>query len=164
VYRTGHLGVALLVYAPVGLALVVLGRADLAVGGGLGMAWLAMLPDYDQRVPFVKHRGVTHTVAFAVAVGLALGAAGWFAGGQTTAFSPLVLGGSGFSLGTLAVLAHLLGDVLTPAGIAPFWPLSGREYTLSVARADDTLANYVLLGLGLAATVGALVLASAIPS
>jgi len=31
VYRTGHLGVAMLVYAPLGLALLTVGRADLAV-------------------------------------------------------------------------------------------------------------------------------------
>lgn len=163
-YRTGHLGVALLVYAPLGLLFLVLGRGDLAVLGGAGMAWLAMLPDYDQRVPFVTHRGVTHTVGFALLVGLALGVVGWAVASRTAGYSTVTLAGFGFAIGSLAVLAHLLGDVLTPAGITPFWPLSGRTVTLSVARADNTIANYALLGLGVAVTGLVLVLGGSLPN
>lgn len=148
----------MLVYVPVGVALLAFGRADLAVAGEAVMLWLAMLPDYDQRVPFVTHRGVTHTVAFALLVGLALGAVGWLLGGRQAPATAAPLAIFGFVVGTLAVLAHLLGDVLTPAGITPLWPLSSRTITLRVARADSTIANYALFALGVAATAGALLL------
>jgi inner membrane protein len=75
VYRDGHLGAALLAYVPVGMALTAIDAAGLAVlGAGLSVS-LSMVPDYDQRVPFVAHRGVTHTLAFGAALGAALGVA-----------------------------------------------------------------------------------------
>jgi len=152
VYRAGHLGVSLLVYAPVGFVLVLLGRPDLAVLGELCMLSLATLPDTDHRLPLVSHRGPTHTVAFAVLVGLGVGVVGWVLGGQPAPVTSSELAVFGFAVGTLAVLAHLLGDVLTPMGIAPFWPLWDRRFTLRLTRADDTLANYALLALGVFVT------------
>lgn len=163
VYRTGHLGVALLVYAPVGVALVLAGRADLAVVGEVAMLWLATLPDYDLRVPFLTHRGFTHTVGFALLVGLALGAGGWVAGTAVETASRPVLAGFGFGVGVLAVGAHLLGDVITPAGITPFWPVSGRTYTFRVARADSVAANYGLFALGVFVTVAGVLVLGRVP-
>jgi len=158
-YRLGHQGAALVVYAPLGLALLLLGRPTLAVvGGGVSLA-LASLPDVDQRLPGVDHRGVTHTVGFALAVGLALGALGWLLGrgagpGTTAEFAAV-----GFAVGTTAIVSHLLADVITPMGITPFWPVSDRHYTFGICRADNTLANYALLGLGVALTVTVLAVA-----
>ncbi|WP_136715507.1 metal-dependent hydrolase [Halorientalis salina] len=152
-YRAGHLGVSLLVYAPLGFALVLLGRSDLAVLGELCMLSLATLPDTDHSIPFVSHRGSTHTVGFALLVGLAAGAVGWVFGGQAVGMSS-ELAVFGFAIGTLAILAHLLGDVLTPMGIAPFWPLWNRRFTLRVTRADNTIANFSLFGLGVFVTAG----------
>jgi len=50
------------------------------------------------------------------------------------------------------VVAHLLGDALTPAGVNFLWPLSGRTYTLGLWRADSVIANYGLLAAGVFAT------------
>ena len=148
-YRPGHQGAALIAYAPLGLTLVVLARPTLAVvGGGLSLA-LASLPDVDQRLPGVTHRGGTHTLGFAVAVGTVLGGAGWLVGGVEPA-------AVGFAVGTTTVVSHLLADVITPMGIKPFWPLSTRHYTLDICRAENTLANYALLGAGVAVTVAVL--------
>ncbi|MFB6136037.1 MAG: metal-dependent hydrolase [Halobacteriaceae archaeon] len=155
-YRTGHYGVALLAYAPVGLALALLGRAPLALAGGAAVLFLTPLPDYDQRVPLVTHRGVTHTLLFAAVVGGALA-------GLALAVPSLPdragLAAFAFFVGAFAVVVHLLGDVITPAGITPLWPLSSREYAVPLARADNTLANYLLLALGVFVTGGALLLA-----
>ncbi|MEF8856086.1 MAG: metal-dependent hydrolase [Haloplanus sp.] len=153
-YRRGHLGVSLLVFAPVGFALVLLGRPDLAVVGGAAMLWLAMLPDWDQRVPFLSHRGPTHTLAFALLVGAAGAGAGAglatvLDGGRAT------LVPFGFAIGALAILAHLLADALTPSGVPFLWPLSGRDVSVYLTRADNTLANYVLLAVGVCATAAA---------
>ena len=55
---------------------------------------------------------------------------------------------------------HLLADVVTPAGLKPFWPVSDRRYTLDIVRADNPLANYGLLVLGVLATLCVLAVAS----
>ncbi|MFB6120171.1 MAG: metal-dependent hydrolase [Halobacteriaceae archaeon] len=154
-YRLGHYGVALFVYAPLAFALVAVGRVDAAVVGAAGVVALTPLPDYDQRLPLVSHRGVTHTVGFALLVGGLLGAAGFYVG--STPDERLALGAFSAMVGLLAIGAHLLADVLTPAGVEPFWPLSGRNYSLYVTRADNTLANYLLLALGVATFTVALV-------
>jgi len=151
VYRRGHWGVSLLVFAPVGFVLVYVGRPDLAFLGGAAMLWLAMLPDWDHRVPFLSHRGPTHTLAFvllvgAVGAGAGAGLATVLDGGRTT------LVAFGFGIGALAILAHLLADALTPSGVPLLWPLSGRDFSVYLTRADNTLANYVLLAVGVCAT------------
>ena len=156
-YRRGHLGVSLLVFAPAGAALVLAGRPALALVGGGVMLWLSMLPDADHRIPGLTHRGSTHTLAFAALVG-AVGA------GAGAGLAVVVDGGRatlvpfGFALGAGAVLAHLLADALTPAGVPLLWPLSGRSFSLSLTRADNTVANYLLLALGVCATAAAALL------
>ncbi|MFB6107884.1 MAG: metal-dependent hydrolase [Haloplanus sp.] len=160
-YRRGHWGVALLVFAPLGFALSSLGRTDLALAGGAVMLWLAMLPDYDVRVPGLSHRGPTHTLAFALVVGaVGAGAGGGLAVAADRPHATVVgLALFGFAIATLAVLAHLLADALTPSGVPFLWPLSGRRYSLHVVRADNALANLGLLALGVSATVAAAVVA-----
>ncbi|WP_254274202.1 metal-dependent hydrolase [Haloarcula marina] len=160
-YRPGHYGAALLVYAPLGAAFVTLDSFGLAVAGGALSLVLAPVPDYDQRVPLVTHRGVTHTLLFALAVGLVLGTAGWLLG-STGGVAPWRPAAFGFLVGTTAIVSHLLADVITPAGIAPLWPLSGKKYTLSLTRADNVVANYAMLALGVFAA--AVVVALARPS
>jgi inner membrane protein len=156
VYRAGHLGVSLLVFLPVGLVLVLAGRADLAVLGELCVLSVASLPDVDHELPLVTHRGVTHTVWFALLVGVGFGAVGWVLGSRPATPAAPELGVVGFAFGTLGICAHLVGDVLTPMGIAPLWPLSGRTVTMDLVRAKNPVANYGLLGAGVFATVGAL--------
>lgn len=151
-YRTGHVGIALLVYAPLGAGLLLAGRPDLAVLGEFGMVALATLPDYDQRVPFVKHRGSSHTVWFALLVGVALGAVGWALGGRPDVPAEGELAAFGFAVGTLSICSHLVGDVLTPMGIRPFWPLWSRTFTLRLTSAKSPIANYGFLVLGVFAT------------
>jgi len=150
-YRTGHYGAALLVYAPVGGALLGAGFGGAALVGGAVAVGLSGLPDVDQRIPFVEHRGATHTVGFLVLVGLAVAAAG-VAVARATPVEAVTVGAFGFLVGALAIGSHLLADALTPMGIAPLWPVSDAHYTLSLTRADNAVANYLLLGLGVAVT------------
>ncbi|MBX0293954.1 metal-dependent hydrolase [Haloarcula nitratireducens] len=147
-YRPGHYGAALLAYAPLGFALLSFDLPGLAVlGGALSLA-LAPVPDLDQRIPLIRHRGVTHTLLFALVVGGVLGAVGWVAGTGAGVETARRLAAFGGVVGTVAILSHLLADVITPMGITPFWPLSRRNYTLRLARADNAIANYLLLALG----------------
>jgi inner membrane protein len=155
VYQRGHHGVSLLVFAPVGHFLIEAGEPLLAFLVGGVMLSLAMLPDVDQKLP-VPHRGPTHSLLFAAAVG------GVFAGiGHVLAPvlpSTLWLGLSpaafGFALGALSILAHLLGDTLTPMGVDYFWPID-YDVSVGLVTAGNTTANYALLGLGVAAVAAA---------
>jgi inner membrane protein len=152
-YKTGHYGAALLVYAPVGGTLLAAGFDAAALVGGAVVVGLSGLPDVDQRVPFVEHRGPTHTVGFLFLVGLAVGAAAVAVSQATSMGQTAVLGAFGFLVGGLAVGSHLLADALTPMGITPFRPFSDAHYTVSLTRADNAVANYLLLGAGVLATV-----------
>ena len=160
-YRKGHLGVSLLVFAPVGYALLRRGEVSLAFLAGAVMLGLSTLPDVDHRLPGVTHRGVTHTIGFALLVGAATGAVG-FAFDPAPAPTESELAVFGALVGALGILAHLLGDVLTPMGVRPFWPLSRRSYSLRVTRADNALANNALFALGVFAAAASVWLAVAV--
>ncbi|MFC7175584.1 metal-dependent hydrolase [Halosegnis marinus] len=159
-YALGHYGVALLVYAPVGF-LLARTEPTLALVGGAGVLALSTVPDYDLRLPFVSHRGITHTLVFALAVSGALGAVGWRLGQGSYAplGGPVESAAFAFGVGMVGLGSHVLGDVLTPAGVAVLWPLSDHEYTVSLTRADNTLANWGLFALGVLAAAAALTLA-----
>jgi len=159
VLKPGHYGVALGAYAPLVAWLLGRGLPELAVGGGVVLLWLAMLPDVDTRLPVISHRGPTHTFLFVLAVGVAVGLVAEFVVAPTVGEFGAVawigvpgfrtgLGEFGFVIGTLAILSHLLADVITPMGVRPFWPLSGRSFSLDITPARNTVANYVLLTVG----------------
>lgn len=145
-HRRGHIGAALAVYAPLGFVTTAVAGVEFGALGGVIAAGISMLPDYDQRIPFIKHRGRTHTVHFAVLVGVVLAV-----GGLVVGLSNGVLGGVagfvfGFVLGAGTMLSHIGADALTPMGVEPF--ADGRQYSLGVVRAANPIANYVLLILG----------------
>jgi inner membrane protein len=159
VYQKGHHGVSLLVFAPIGHELVKQGRPLLAfVIGGVMLA-LAMLPDVDQKLP-IPHRGPTHSLLFAAVVGAVFAGIGNLL--SPVLPDPVWLGlsptGFGFALGALAILAHLIGDTLTPMGVDYFWPID-YDVSLGLVTAGNTTANYGLFGLGVAATAAAVYLA-----
>ncbi|MFB6089495.1 MAG: metal-dependent hydrolase [Halobellus sp.] len=168
-YRKGHYGVSLLVFAPVAFVLLALDRGGLAVVTGGAMLWLAMLPDLDHRIPGIPHRGPTHSLLFAGLVGAVFAIVGVAlsdaVGGSLSTVA--VAGGVsiavlGFAVGALAVVAHLVGDALTPAGVNFLWPLSGRTYSLGLWRADNAIANYGLFAVGVFATAAAAYLGAAV--
>ena len=145
-YLLGHLGIGMLVFAPLAFHLCRTGRDRGAYTGMATILLLATSPDVDAYIPGVAHRGITHTVWAAILVGALLAfLAVWLhtagpARGRTAGFA--------FLLGATSVGSHLLGDVLTPMGIRPFAPLLGSEYTLSLVAARDPVANLALLVVG----------------
>jgi inner membrane protein len=157
-HKEGHIGAALLVYSPLGLSAMVIADSQLAFLGAVVAVGLAMVPDLDMRVPLLTHRGPTHTVWFALAVGVGLA----ILGGQGVAEAGVLaaLGGTLFGLlvGTGTVMSHIAADALTPAGVRPFWPLRDDQYRYAIARASNPLANYALLGIGGGAAVLALLI------
>lgn len=157
-YLLGHVGISLGLFAPLAAWLLAAGETGLAVSTGALMVALASLPDLDEYTGRLAHRGPTHTLWFALGVGLAVAlGVRWTGLGGTPAGDALdawvVLGGAS----TLALCGHLAGDLITPMGIGPFRPLSAWHYTLNLTPAKNPRANrlFFLAGVGaLAAAVG----------
>lgn len=159
-FATGHYGVGLLMYAPVGFLLMRANAPLFAFTGFVVVLSVATLPDVDVRLPLVSHRGPTHSLLFAALVGAGFGTAGWTLsqGSYQPLSDPFTAAMFLGAMGALGILAHLAGDVLTPAGVNVLWPLPGPAVSLYVARVDSTVANWGLFALGVFATVAALLL------
>ena len=159
-HKKGHHGAALTAYAPVGMGALTLGFDVAAVGGGLVAVGLAMLPDVDMNLPNVAHRGPTHTVHFALGVGIVAGVVGAVLG-RAAASQWLLTVGSGLYLalvGCLTIGSHIAADALTPMGVTPFG--DDRHYSYDLWNADSVLGNYGLLALGIVLASGAIAIGS----
>lgn len=161
-YRPGHYGVTLALSTPVVAPLVAAGHAELA---GVFIAFCFAsepLPDADSldSVP-LDHRGPTHTIWFALNIGVISAVCSVVAATFGFPFSPV----AGFIVGGVAgvygTLTHLLADVINPMGIAPFWPVSEQRFRVpdpdGLWRAGDLQANQLLMRVGgLLSTIGAI--------
>lgn len=152
-YRDGHVGFNAMLYAP--FIPVVSGRWSLEVAlvGAIVALGVANLPDLDQPLPRIRHRGPTHTVWFAALAGLV-------AGVGTALAVPAVPAAFefGFLVGSCGVLAHLAGDVVTPMGISPFAPICRVHVTLEWFKSKNERVNRGLLLAGTATLAGSLLL------
>ena len=91
----------------------------------------SVISDFDVYIPTVSHRGITHTLAFALFSGalvLALGFASFYA-----------------ILASLCVILHILMDSLTPNGV-PLWiPFSTKRVRFPIIggwiRSDNWIVN-----------------------
>lgn len=148
-YTKGHIGVALVAYAPLGCLLVAAGDSSLAAAGAAVAVSISMLPDVDEYVAWLDHRGVTHSIYFAVLVGVVLGIAGAAVGPLfwADAGTPVVL--VAFAVGIGTTLSHIAADAITPMGIDPF--LTGQRRTLDVVAAANPDVNNALFAVGLVA-------------
>ncbi|MDQ2051312.1 metal-dependent hydrolase [Natronolimnohabitans sp. A-GB9] len=155
-YQVGHYGAALLTYAPLGTAVALTGNETTALVGALVCVALSTLPDCDHQLPFLEHRGPTHSFVFALLVGGGLAAVTAVFVDATSPLLGVGVVAFAFVVGTLSIVSHILADALTPMGVRPFWPLSSRHYTLEVTTAANPLANYALFGIGTAATIAGL--------
>ena len=147
-HRWGHVGAALLAYAPVGAAVTEAGDPSLAAAGAAVAVAVSTLPDADEFLT-VDHRGPTHTVWFVAGgalVACGLGALAGPAVGRAVAL-PAV---AGVAVG-LSLSSHLLADLVTPMGVRPFHPLSSWHHSLELTLAKNPRANAALFGLGSAA-------------
>ncbi|NHN58726.1 MULTISPECIES: metal-dependent hydrolase [Halorussus] len=154
-FPPGHYGMALALYAVVGYALLRRGYVrDALSGGGIVLAY-TLFPDLDGRFDFLVHRGVTHTLWFAAAVGaLCVLAVATSLRGRPR--REAVRGALwAFFLGSFAVVAHLLADVINPWGVMPIYPVSPALYSLDLVRATSDAANYAMLAGGAAVATAA---------
>jgi membrane-bound metal-dependent hydrolase YbcI (DUF457 family) len=111
-------------------------------------AGLSTLLDIDlqwqrQGYPF-HHRGRTHSILAALIAGVLFGIFMWYG------FKEILYFGIGFIAGFMAVVSHMLGDLLTHMAFKPLWPFDKREVSFGICSASNRAANE---GLG---TVGTL--------
>ncbi|WP_101297340.1 metal-dependent hydrolase [Halegenticoccus soli] len=149
-YAPGHIGLALLCYAPAAAYLTHRGRVRARRAGTAGVLFCAAAPDADLYVAQLMHRGVTHTLWMAIAlgalgavVGLALGRRGPRSAGESARFGAVV--------GVLGIGSHLAGDVVTPMGLRPLYPLSDATVTLALVYSRDPHVNVALFVVGVGA-------------
>ena len=162
-YLLGHVGISMLLFAPLAGVLVSTGHPLVAGVTGLLLVVLAPLPDLDVYTDRLAHRGPTHTIWFALGVGLLVGLVAGLGAGSWNwylrsysllpGWIPVWFG----SVSTLAILGHLVGDLVTPMGLWPFRPLSDRHYTLDLTPSKSPRANRLCFGVGSLALVTAVV-------
>jgi len=151
----GHVGISLLLYAPLAWLLLSTGQPAVAALTGLLMIVLAPLPDLDTYTDRLDHRGPTHTVWFALGVGLVTAlvagvsaVAGGAIVGSSHSLPPVWVAGWFGTVSTLTVLGHLAGDMLTPMGVWPFRPLSAWHYTAELTPSKNPRANRLCFAAG----------------
>ena len=152
-HRPGHYGVALALYAPLGGTLVAYDQSALALAGGVGVLAVTNLPDVDGKTDLLQHRGPTHSLVFALFVGLLTAMVAGLLAFELGPVAVLGVAMVGFLVGVLGIVAHLVADVLNPMGVRPLWPFSSRRFTLDMVLASNRAANYVLLAVGVVASV-----------
>lgn len=148
-FPPGHVGIALLVYAPVAYLLILSDRNRKMEVGIAAILLLTLLPDFDILIPGVTHRGLTHSLLAGVVLGVAVGLFGWLSrvSSPVERVERAVLG---WLLGFLGVVSHIVGDVITPMGIRPYEPMLPAHYTLALVHARNPAANFVLFVAGIA--------------
>ena len=145
----GHLGITLFFCAPLANALVTSGhRGEVSRWVGIALV-VTMFPDADLYLPWVTHRGVTHSLLAAVCLGVlvaAVATARW-RDPLTSSEDYVRRAMLGFTVGAGSVVSHLLGDIITPMGIRPFNPVDS-VYSLNLVYANNLEANLACMLIG----------------
>lgn len=149
-HASGHVGVALAAGAPLTVGLGAAGLDAAVLPTTAVLVGLATLPDVDHSIPGMGHRTATHSLPFALATGIVVAGVAWVAGPALVSGEAVVLAALGFAVGTLAVVLHVLADVVTPMGVYPLWPISRQRRSLALVRSANPLANRALLLAGAA--------------
>jgi len=142
-YAKGHIGLTLLL---VSLLMLPFGENEYALYIIFLSAGLSALPDLDmewqKHVSFIHHRGITHSILFAVIAGFAFGLLFYYT------HQTLLWAGVGFTSGFLGVVCHLIGDIFTYHAFKPLWPLSEKEISFGLCRAGNRSVNEGLMTVG----------------
>jgi inner membrane protein len=169
-YKPGHVGMSLIFLSPITFILNSINRPILSVITIITTIFLTTQPDIDLKLPVVKHRGLTHTIYFAILLGLIASfifrkSHSLFLDQIVTNTSTMSITLLGFLVGFLAVISHLMADVITITGIQPFSfgflgnyrPFSKfskeTRYQLQWTTAKSPLANLILVILGFTLTL-----------
>lgn len=168
-YRKGHIGINMMLFAPILFIMIILEFVILGIIGLISVSYFASLPDIDLKIKRLKHRGFTHTISFAVLIGLIVFMIGLFVSNifmalgiiNTSLFNLIFISIYSFYIGFFIVMGHIAGDIITPTGVRIFekpkyipnsYIFSDKNYTLFSIPAKSNIANFVFLFLGLLCT------------
>jgi len=144
----GHFGITLFVFGFVIFGLVARDKMRAAKIITVTALVMGIAPDIDLQIVQLSHRGVTHTIWAAFLAGGILAFIAY-------CFEPLALAGKqeeslyGFVTGFVGICCHLAGDVITPMGIKPFYPLLTKPHTFDLVSAFNGPANLAFLVAGI---------------
>lgn len=158
---------SLLLYSPIAFILIFFNQISLAVVGLLVVLFSTSIPDWDMWLPFVKHRGFTHTLLFAALYGviwaiiLGLGSYTFLAVPELSELFTVnlalidvaAIAFFGLFIGFWGIISHLAADFITPMGLKPLQPFSDQRYGYTLARAKNPAANAALLSSGWLVTI-----------
>lgn len=149
----GHYGTAMLLYSPILFIFTTQGFILIGLTGLFTVFILSRIPDVDYYIPFITHRGVTHTVWFAILIGFlvsipfdSMGSIYMF--DERISYRLIV-----FVHGLFSIITHLIGDSLTPTGVRPFMPFKMTNYSLALVKSNDYIWNIVFLIIGALSTI-----------
>jgi membrane-bound metal-dependent hydrolase YbcI (DUF457 family) len=104
------------------------------------------LPDIDlewQRKGYpVHHMGFTHSILFAIIIGVVFGYVFWLAN------KTYLWAGMGFVSGFMAVVSHMIGDTFTYMAFKPLYPFYNREISYGFCKASNKSVNEGLMSVG----------------
>lgn len=160
-HSQGHFGVSMVLCAPVLFVSII---SEMYVVGVLVCGLMLMFsstPDIDLKIPWVSHRGFTHTVHFAILFGGFMSIVSFVALTsikelfvieyiiQLSVLSSIVQISSVIFIGSvLGVMSHLFGDILTPTGVHFFSRSNNFGYSLNVCNASSKVGNNSIVKLG----------------
>ncbi len=108
-------------------------QSDLLITLFWAVLW-SLASDFDVYIPTVRHRGITHTLAFALFPGAVV-----FAIWQFHLYA---------ALASISVILHLIIDSLNPSGVPLWLPLSTKRVRFPVIggkiKSDNWLANLII--------------------
>jgi len=110
----------------------------------------SVISDVDVHIPMMKHRGITHTLIFAL-----------FSGAVVIAFGKTPSTQFYAALAVFCVILHILVDSLTPSGVALWMPFSTKKVRFPIIggkiRYDDWAAN---ISIQIIAIIAAIIISS----
>ena len=167
-HERGHIGLALLFVAPYSFTLgMTYGLSFAIVSISLAVV-AADLPDHDQKISFLSHRGITHTL-WAIAI-VTVGSVfvtqelfTWWVVGTpnliparpivANTLPPVFARIVGVSV-LLGYSSHIFGDMMTVGSeyfdmnVKPLYPLLDVSFQLGITKADSNFWNTGLFGAG----------------
>lgn len=156
-HQEGHVGLNLVLFAPAAYWLAAQDEMLLMGVAMIGVVSMAPIPDIDLTLP-IRHRGPTHSIWFATLIGIVYASLLLYSGvGDLAVVETAVVG---FSSGFVGVIGHILGDMITPMGVAPLEPVSSLYIGLGLCSSGNKRVNRGLLQAGAYAFVGAIILAT----
>lgn len=162
------MGTNILLFSPIMLIILLFNNEFLAFAGLAFVAFFASLPDIDikySHLPFITHRGITHTVWFGIIIGFITSIIFYLLSPVLFDQNSILIGLYGGFIGFYAVIGHIFADSFTPMGIRPFKKpkyipnsriFSNKRYSFDFFTAANPIANSLLLVLGVITCVGAL--------